>query len=80
MRIHISDAATTLPEGKPQSDDMRHMIEHFHTLGLIRRIPGAFKIGDAMYVHPTIAAELRRRRPSSPLVPWGLTSSWDWRL
>lgn len=60
-RIFVSDAATTLPKGKPQTDDMRHMVEHFEQLGLIRRIPGAFKIGDAMYVHPVIAAELRKR-------------------
>jgi hypothetical protein len=60
--IRISEFATALPSGKPQTDDMRDMVEHFHRLGLIQRVPAAYMINNhTAVVHPTLAKRLECR-------------------
>ncbi len=62
VRLTESRAATTLPSGKPTTDDMIEMIEHFARLGLIHRKPAAFSLpnGD-LVIHPDLAKKLRER-------------------
>ncbi len=61
MKIVSTEAATALPSGKPTTDDMRAMVDHFHDLGLIQRKPAAFKAGGSMFVHPVFMEEIRKR-------------------
>ena len=61
VRTIESGAATALPDGKPTTDDMRDMVEHFHALGLIKRKPAAFQIGDTLVIHPTLLRAVQKR-------------------
>lgn len=54
-----SESATLPPAGVPRTDDMREMVEHFQSLGLIHRIPAAVQVGEVMLVHPSIGKQIR---------------------
>lgn len=54
--IVFSPAATGLPRGKPQTDDMREMVDHFERLGLIRRVPAIYQLPNGLVVaHPSFS-------------------------
>lgn len=65
VRVIESTSATALPDGKPSTDDMRDMVEHFHALGLIKRRPAAFQMGDTMVIHPTLVRAVQERMSDS---------------
>lgn len=70
MRIQQSPHATGEPQGKPQTDDMRAMVDHFRTLGLIRRVPAAYKMGDIIVMHPVLYQKLRSQLTAGSPGAW----------
>lgn len=60
MVVSVSPHVMVPPKGKPYTDDMRAMVDHFHTLGLIRRVPGAIEIAGRLMVHPQIYDAMRK--------------------
>lgn len=61
VRLTETTHAMVDPKGTPHTDDMRDMVEHMRQLGLIQKKPGAFQMGDDMFVHPKIMSSLRER-------------------
>ncbi|MER2536896.1 MAG: hypothetical protein ABTQ31_17220 [Rhizobiaceae bacterium] len=60
--LHLVETvhAMALPKGRPRTDDMRAMVEHMQGLGLVQRRPAAFQSGDVLYIHPALAAGVRK--------------------
>lgn len=44
----------------PITSDMADIVDAFRRNGLIKKIPGAFHMGDTLVVHPVIYAEMKR--------------------
>lgn len=62
VRIQESRAATRLPSGRPQTDDMRAMVDELEARGQIRRIPAIYQLpGGLVVMHPDIGREYRER-------------------
>jgi hypothetical protein len=60
LKIIESEYATAEPSARPHTDDMRAMVEHMRALGLIRRLPVAFKMPDgSLIAHPSTLRRLR---------------------
>ena len=61
MHVYESQAATSLPDGKPYTDDMKAMVEHLSRVGEVRRRPAAFKTPNgSLVMHPILYESLKR--------------------
>ncbi len=52
--------ATTEPDKKPYTDDMRAMVEDLRERGMIRRLPAMFQTPQGLVIHPAMLDKLRK--------------------